>query len=76
MLKCFFSTKERIDIMYSIFEKLFSSSASYELIAVAAKLKPIIEECTGVEIKLPLGSFQNNIIIIIIIIFLIFVFIY
>ena len=60
MLKCFFLTKERIDIMYSIFEKLFSSSASYELIAVAAKLKPIIEECTGVEIKLPLGSFQNN----------------
>ena len=59
MLKCFFSTKERIDIMYSIFEKLFKS-ASYELIAIATKLIPIIKECTGLEIKLPFGSFQNN----------------
>ena len=59
MLKCFFLTKERIDIMYSIFEKLFRS-ASYELIAIATKLIPIIKECTGFEIKLPFGSFQNN----------------
>ncbi len=62
MLKCFFLTKERIDIMYSIFEKLFRS-ASYELIAIAPKLIPIIKECTGLEIKLPFGSFQNNIIL-------------
>ena len=62
MLKCFFLTKERIDIMYSIFEKLFRS-ASYELIAIATKLIPIIKECTGLEIKLPFGSFQNNIIL-------------
>ena len=59
MLKCFFLTKERIDIMYSIFEKLFKS-AGYELIAIATKLIPIIKECTGLEIKLPFGSFQNN----------------
>ena len=62
MLKCFFLTKERIDIMYSIFEKLFRS-ATYELIAIATKLIPIIKECTGLEIKLPFGSFQNNIIL-------------
>ena len=62
MLKCFFSTKERIDIMYSIFEKLFKS-AGYELIAIATKLIPIIKECTGLEIKLPFGSFQYNIIL-------------
>ena len=59
MLKCFFLTKERIDIMYSIFEKLFRS-AGIELITIAPKLIPIIKECTGFEIKLPFGSFQNN----------------
>ena len=62
MLKCFFLTKERIDIMYSIFEKLFRS-AGIELITIAPKLIPIIKECTGLEIKLPFGSFQNNIIL-------------
>ena len=62
MLKCFFLTKERIDIMYSIFEKLFRS-AGIELITIAPKLIPIIKECTGFEIKLPFGSFQNNIIL-------------
>ena len=63
MLKCFFLTKERIDIMYSIFEKLFKTTNPtelLELIAIATKLKPIIKECTGFEIKLPFGSFQNN----------------
>ena len=63
MLKCFFLTKERIDIMYSIFEKLFKTTNPmelYELIAIAPKLLPIIKECTGFEIKLPIGSFQNN----------------
>ena len=63
MLKCFFLTKERIDIMYSIFEKLFKTTNPmelYELIAIAPKLIPIIKECTGFEIKLPFGSFQNN----------------
>ena len=63
MLKCFFLTKERIDIMYSIFEKLFKTTNPmelYELIPIAIKLKPIIKECTGFEIELPFGSFQNN----------------
>ena len=63
MLKCFFLTKERIDIMYSIFEKLFKTTNPmelYELITIAPKLIPIIKECTGFEIKLPFGSFQNN----------------
>ena len=66
MLKCFFLTKERIDIMYSIFEKLFKTTNPmelYELIAIATKLIPIIKECTGLEIKLPFGSFQYNIIL-------------
>ena len=64
MLKCFFLTKERIDIMYSIFEKLFKNTMElYELIAIYIKLKPIIKECTGLEINLPFVSFQNNIIL-------------
>ena len=60
MLKCFFLTKERIDIMYSIFEKLFKTTNPMELYAIYIKLKPIIKECTGFEIELPFGSFQNN----------------
>ena len=63
MLKCFFLTKERIDIMYSIFEKLFKTTNPmdlYALITIAPKLIPIIKECTGFEIELPFGSFQNN----------------
>ena len=59
MLKCFFLTKERIDIMYSFFEKLFMSEMD-KLYLIYIKLKPIIKECTGFEIELPFGSFQNN----------------